>query len=381
MRKHQAARVEDSVCGDRVHVALDLSRTKWKAALGDGSAARPRAVTIDAGDLARLGREIARARERFGLSADAPALACYEAGREGFWVQRALASAGIETVVVEPASVEVSRRSRRVKTDRVDALKLLDGLTRWARGDRRVWRAVRVPSVEAEDLRHVHRELEQLKKERTQHRCRIRSLLFTQGVDVRVGAGLEARLSELRTWDDAPLPEHLRGRVERELVRLRAVEAQIRAVERARERMVSEGRTRAMEQVDVVRSLKGVGTHGAWVMTMEMRGWRDFSNRREVGSAAGLTGTPSQSGDVHRDQGISKAGNRRVRTLMVELAWLWLRYQPESALAKWYADRFAGGGARMRRVGIVALARRLLVDLWRLATAGVVPEGAAFKTA
>ncbi len=254
-------------------------------------------------------------------------------------------------------------------------------LVRYWGGERGLWSVVRVPSVEEEDARRGHREMERLKKERTIHRNRLRSLLVTQGIRLEPGRDFPKRLERLSLWNSRPLPPELKGELEREYSRLKLVEEQLRLLEKTRAQRLEQGRAQSLRRVAQLMLLRAMGPSSAWVLVQEFFGWRRFRNRRELASLAGLTGTPYDSGASRRNQGISKAGNRRVRTMMIELAWLWLRYQPDSALSRWFRERFAGGGSRMRRVGIVALARRLLIALWRYLEEGLVPEGAELKRA
>lgn len=376
----QATRKSQDIAAERaLNLSLELSKRNWKLAFSDGSVRRPRVVTVPARDWDRFEREVEKAKQRFGLGGEAPVRSCYEAGRDGFWVHRVLLHRGIENIVVDPASIEVDRRKRRAKTDRLDALKLLAQLIRHHRGEK-VWSVVRVPEVSDEDARHLHRDLEVLKAERRNHRMRIQSLLFTHGIDLKVGRKFLEILPGLRQWDGQPLPASLQSRLVREHQRLQAVHEQIRELEKERKALLATSGTKSVEQVKVMALLCGIGTTSSWVFVMELFGWRRFANRRQVAGAVGLAPTPYQSGDSPREQGISKAGNPRVRTMMIEIAWSWLRFQPDSKLSKWFWRRFGKGNARQRRVGIVALARRLLIDLWRLIEFGVVPEGARLKT-
>ena len=370
---------KDNAATRSLHVAFELSKSTWKLAFSDGSAAPARVVDVSGGDLEKTAQAISKAKERLGLPCGTTVYSCYEAGRDGFWIHRALTKMGVENVVVDPASLDVERRSRRAKTDRLDALKLLAALVRHVRGER-VWRVVRVPSVEDEDARQLHRELEVLKAERRAHRMRIQSLLFTLGIRITVGRRFSKRLPLLRTWDGQELPPGLRRRVEGELQRLERVDEQIRDLEKARKELVESSKAPRVQKAKQLAQLCGVGVPSAWSFVMEFFGWREFNNRREVASAAGLTPTPHASGTSRREQGISKAGNARVRKLSIEIAWSWLRYQPQSKLSRWYRERFGHGSSRMRKVGIVAMARRLLIDLWRFVEFGVVPEGARVKT-
>ena len=356
-------------------MAMELSASKWRLALSAGGQ-RIRESSIGAGDRNRLTLEISAAKMRLGLPEGAKVISCYEAGRDGFWIDRLLRGLGIENVVVDDASIKVSRRALRAKTDRIDARRLLVDLIRHHRGEKDVWKVVRIPTEEQEDGRRLHRDLERLKKERTQHRSRILSLLATQGV--RVG-NLNAFLTDLEAaqiWDGGPLPPGLKAEIERERDRLRLVEEQIRAINKERREQLKQASSPELEKIRLLAKLRGIGVDSSWLLVMEMLGWRQFNNRGEVGGSAGLGGTPYDSGSSNHEQGISKAGNPLVRTRMIELAWLWIRFQPRSELSQWFQTRFADGGSRMRRVGIVAVARKLLIALWHLVEHGVVPKGA-----
>jgi transposase len=305
-------------------------------------------------------------------------VSCYEAGRDGFWLHRYLLSCGIENVVVDSASIEVNRRKRRAKTDRIDVRKLMHKLLRYHGGEQLVWSVVNVPSEQAEDGRHLHRELEVLKKERTMHRSRLKSLLIQQGIVAPNPSSRKflIQLETFRRWDGTELPADLKSRIIREHGRLRMVEEQIYTLNKERENRVAAADNMSMQQVAHLMTLVGIGMNSSWKFVMEFFAWRDFKNGKQIGALSGLTPTPYDSGSSLREQGISKAGNERVRTLAVEMAWVWLRFQPQSKLSQWYLKRFAEGGKRMRRIGIVAMARRLLIDLWRYLEHGVVPEGA-----
>ena len=369
-----ALRNEDNASAPVLYMALELSNKSWRLALGDGT--KRRQVSVPAADLAKLACAVAKAKEHFGMPASARVVSCYEAGRDGFWLHRHLRSVGIENQVIDAASIEVNRRLRHVKTDRLDGERLLAKLIRHHKGEREGWSVVRAPSLEEEDARRLHRELERLKRERLAHRLRIQSLLVVQGIRVMSKEAAELQLETLTLWDGRALPGELRCELEREVERLALVERQIAALEAERRERLREPKTDAERSIVQLMSLGAIGPTSAWLLVMEFFGWRRFRNRREVAALAGLVSTPYNSGDSERDQGISKAGNRRVRAMMVEIAWLWLRFQPQSALSQWYQRRFAGGGLRMRRIGIVALARRLLIALWRYLADGVIPEDA-----
>ena len=363
-----------------MYVAFELGNSTWKLACSDGR--KFRHVTVTARDLDQVERALLRAQNHFALGEGCFTVSCYEAGRDGFWLHRYLQSRGIDNVVVDSASLEVDRRLRRAKTDRIDAGKLLRMLIRYHGGEKQLWRVVRVPNREDEDARHLNRELESLKRERTRHRNRIHGILMQQGVCIpnpskkRFVKDLEA----LRTWDGRKLPVGLKARLVRVNQQLRLVEDQISTLAQEKRDQLKEVGNAKMRQVAQLLRLSGIGPVSSWTFVMEFFGWRQFRNRREVAALAGLTPTPYDSGRRLREQGISKAGSRRIRTLAIEIAWAWLRYQPRSKLSQWFSERFAGGGTRMRRIGIVAVARRLLIDLWRFLECGVVPEGALLTT-
>src|SRR5215467_11590317 len=363
-----------------LYLAFELSQKKWKLGFSDGQKPQVRQVTFNAGDLQACGEEIEKTKQRWGMAGKILVRSCYEAGREGFWLHRAVTEMAIENIVVDAASIEVNRRQRRAKTDRLDVEKLVRQLVRYWRGERDVWREVRVPSAEAEDRRQMHREVEVLKQERMQHRVRMQSLLYTQGVEAKVASGFLKKLEQLRNWKGEAVPPHMKGRIEDEYQRLQLVEAQIREVKRKQlEDMKRGSADGVLRKVQKLQQLVSIGLGSSWIFVMELFGWRQFGNRREVAAAVGLAPTPYDSGNSQREQGISRAGNRRARKLLIEIAWCWLRLQPDSQLSQWYKRRFAGGGARMRRIGIVAMARRLVVDLWRYVEFDMVPEGAKLK--
>jgi transposase len=325
--------------------------------------------------------EVAQAKKRFGLPDTAPVVSCYEAGREGFWLHRFLQAQGITNHVVDSSSIEVNRRKRRAKSDGLDVRKLLSMLMRYADGARDVWRVVHVPTVDAEDHRHLHRDLETLKQERASTTTRIKGLLSSQGIRLTSLSQFPEQLDGLRLWDGSPIPSGLRRRLLRVYAHHEFLSQQIAALEAERRALLHSAQEASIEKVRQLMHLKGIGINGAWLLVMEFFGWRALKNRREVGGLAGLTPTPYQSGESARDQGITKSGNRHVRWMTMELAWSWVRYQPESALSCWFRERFGGGGKRLRRIGIVAVARKLLIALWRFLETGVLPAGAELKEA
>jgi transposase len=359
-----------------LYLAFELGWTSWKLAFTVGAGQKPRLRSIPARDTDALLLEIRGAKARFGLPEPAPVISCYEAGRDGFWLHRFLAARRVENLVVDAASIEVNRRQRRAKSDNLDATKLVGMLIRWHLGERKLWGVVRVPTVADEDRRQLHRELIALKAQRTEHTNRIKGLLAGLGLSLAIDGEFPRRLEALRQWDGTGVPSGLRQRLLREFERWQIVGRQIHDLEAERTRQIRDPETPQGEQVRLLLKLKGIGENTAWLLVREFFGWRGIRNRRELASLAGLTPTPYDSGEVRREQGISKAGNRRVRWMMIELAWGWLRYQPDSELSRWYQRRFAAGNTRLRKVGIVAVARKLLVALWKYLETGEVPAGA-----
>lgn len=375
-RKAESTRVEETL-----HMAFELGAKEWKLAFGVEAGDKPRRRDVAAGDLTGLLLEIKRAKERFCLPESAPVVSCYEAGREGFWLHRFLLLEGINNLVVDSSSIEVNRRARRAKTDAVDVEKLLSMLCRSAQGERKVFGVAHAPTPEQEDARQAARELESLKQERTAHTNRIKSLLASVGARVKVGKKFFQQLPEVKQWNGDLLLPGLQERLRRECARLALLESQILELQRARRQAEAVSTEPSVEKVRSLKALKGIGDNSAWLFVTEFFGWRQFRNRREVGSLAGLTPMPYQSGEsVNREQGISKAGNRRIRTMAIEIAWGWLRFQPQSHLSVWFHERYGPGNRRSRRVGIVALARKLLIALWRYLDQGVIPDGAVLKT-
>ena len=359
-----------------LYVALELGQDKWHLAFATQAAEKPRFRAIPAGDLGRLADEIHKAKARFRLPPDAPVRTCYEAGRDGFWVHRALAARGIDNVVVDSSSIEVDRRRKRVKSDPVDAAKLLSLLCRYHAGEHKVWRVVRVPAVADEDRRQLHRSLKDLQRQQTECSNRIQGLLASCGLTAAVNARFRDTLAGLRDWAGEPVPAGLQGRLLQEFAVWEAVHAQVGQAGNEQERRLRTGTEPHLDQVRRLMGLKAVGVRTAWVLVTELFAWRGIRNGKELGALVGLTPVPYQSGRSDREQGISKAGNKHVRGRIVEAAWLWLRWQPGSDLSRWYARRFGAGGRRARKVGIVALARKLLVALWRYADRGELPAGA-----
>src|SRR5882724_7662005 len=370
---------QDTTTEGTLFVAFELSEKTWKLGFTTGQGQKPRERTVTARQQERVLDEIAQAKRRLGLPDSAPVVSCYEAGREGFWLHRFLQAHGITSHVVDASAIEVNRRQRRAKSDGLDVRKLLSMLMRYHSGEHQVWQVVKVPTVEAEDQRHLHRDVETLKQERASTTTRIQGLLSSQGIRLTSLKKLPEQLDALRLWDGSPIPPGLRRRVLRVYAQYTFLSAQIAEVEAERRAQLQASTEARIDKVRQLMQLKGIGINGAWLLVMEFFGWRAFKNRREVGGLAGFTPTPYQSGDSAREQGITKSGNRHVRWMTTELAWSWLRFQPDSALSCWFRQRFGSGGTRLRRIGIVAVARKLLIALWRFLETGVVPDGAVFK--
>ncbi|MDP9201537.1 MAG: IS110 family transposase [Gemmatimonadota bacterium] len=362
-----------------LYLAFELGNTEWRLAMSTRVDQTPLVRTMPARALKTLEAELARAKTHFGLARAAPVRSCYEAGRDGFWLHRYLVSRSVSNSIVDSSSIEVNRRRRRTKTDRLDACKLLTMLLRADAGERRVWSVVNVPTLAAEDRRQVHRELLFARRDRGRHTNRIKGLLASQGVPLARIQELPTHLARAHLWDGSPLPPLLCGRLEREWETVCGYTIRIRALKKERRQVLRATDDPAIAQVRQLNQLRGIGIDSAWLYVMEFFAWRQFRNRRQVGGLAGLTDTHYQSGDLQHEQGISKAGNRWVRALAINTAWAWLRFQPKSALARWYEKKFGAGNSRVRKIGIVALARKLLIALWRYLETGIVPEGAVLR--
>jgi transposase len=370
-------RPEMSVSESTLYVAFELGQKEWKLAMTSGFGSAPWLRSVASGDWRGVERALTQGRVRFGLPAAAPVVSCYEAGRDGFWIHRALVARGIRNRVVDSASIEVNRRARRAKTDRLDALKLVMMLVRVCLGERRVWSEVHVPSVAAEAARHVSRERTALTKEQTRLTNQLRGWLATWG----------AALPRRRTTDwwttvrdgaGTPLPVEVQARLARAEARLAVLEAQVVELDGQQHAAVTTAApATALRQLV---QLKGVATTSASVLLDEGLVWRAFRNRRQIGGLLGFAPTPYDSGESTREQGISRAGNNRLQSIGIQLAWNWVHWQPQSALTQWYRAHF-GTGRRARKIGIVAVARKLVIALWRYVTTGVVPAGAILKVA
>jgi transposase len=362
---------------------MELSTSTWLiTSLSPGAGERMSKHVVRAGDVAGLMERFALLREkaRVRTGREFGFIVIQEAGLDGFWIHRVLEREDIESYVVDPASIATSRRRRRAKTDKIDGEALVRALLAYKRGEPRVCAMVRPPSVEDEDRRRICRERQVLIVERTQHINRIKGLLFAQGITGYEPSRRDRRerLAELRTGDGRVLAAHVRPQIDRELDRLELIIEQIKAVAEERATLLAE--QTANTPAAMLLNLKGIGPEFATILYAEGL-FRHFDNRRQLAAYAGLAPTPLQSGSIRQEQGVSKAGNSRLRTTMVELSWLWIRYQPGSALARWFHERVQHNGGRLKKPTIVALARKLLIALWKYATAGVLIEGAVMKAA
>ena len=365
-----------------VCLVFELSKAKWMLGVTLPTSEKLSRFTIAGGDLVALTKRLSDIRAKAGrCGKPVRIVSCYEAGLDGHWLHRWLTEQGVISHEIDPSSIEVSRRARRAKTDRIDLEKLMRVLLAYLRGEPRVCSMVHVPTVEDEDRKRRTRERERLLKERTAHTNRIKGLLFGQGIRdaMPLKPGFIASLDKLRTGDGRALPLRLEEEIVREHERLYLVHKQIAALEaksRTELRTAAPGSAEAkiMQLID----LKSIGPVGGQELVNEVF-YRSFDNRRQVGSYFGLVGTPYDSGESRREQGISKAGNRRARRMAIELAWLWLRHQPGSALSRWFHERVGGLKGRIRRITIVAMARKLMVALWHYVTTGVVPTGAMLR--
>ncbi|RRH93183.1 IS110 family transposase [Mesorhizobium tamadayense] len=367
-----------------IFVSLELSRSKWLiTSLSPGGGEKMSKHSVVAGDIAGLLARFAELKKKAEARTGHcfPIIAIQEAGLDGFWIHRVLQAEGIESHVVDPASIATSRRRRRAKTDKIDGEALVRALLAYKRGEPRVCAMLRVPTPEEEDRRRISRERKALTNERVRHVNRVKGLLFAQGVSgyEPLRRDRRKRLEALKTGDGRPLPAHLQAQVGRELDRLELLLEQIKAVETERDAMLAATQVVSPAPA-MLLDLKGIGPEFAAVLWSEGLS-RHFDNRRQVAAYAGLAPSPWQSGSVDHDQGVSKAGNPRLRTTLIQTAWLWLRHQPRSALTLWFQDRVKHNGGRLKKATIVALARKLLVALWKYVSAGVVIEGAVMKTA
>jgi len=369
----------------RCLIAIELSKASWVVGVQTPLSNKTSQYRLTAGDWKSLLKLIERIRRQVGGELGRPVemISCYEAGYDGFWLHRLLEAHGVRNHVLDPASLLVNRRARRAKTDRIDVERMLRALGRYLRGEPDACSVVRVPSVEQEDARRLHRERHRLIRERVQHVNRIKGLCATQGIyDYEpLRSDRKAQLEGLRTGDGRALPARLKAEIIRELHRLELVLKMVAEIEAERDAIVTEAAPQHLNagKIKALANLKSIGPEFATTLVGEVF-YRSFDNRRQVGSYVGLAPSPFSSGSTDRDQGISKAGNPKARSTMIELAWMWLRYQPDSTLSIWFRQRVGDRKGRVRRIAIVALARKLLVALWRYLETGLVPAGAVFKT-
>jgi transposase len=385
MIEHPITEAEAAVRFQRstLFISLELSRSKWLVTASAPGSGKVSKHVVAGGDSAALLELLRRLQTGAAKQTGTPVsiTVVQEAGLDGFWIHRLLVQNGIESHVVDPASIAVNRRHRRAKTDSIDGEALLRTLMAWARGERQVCTMVQPPSPDAEDRRRLTRERSTLLKERIQHTNRIKGLLFGQGITDYdpLRRDRRSRLKQLTTGDGRPVPDHLKAQIGREIDRLELIVSQLNTVERERDALVAEvTEADCRAAPSALLQLRGIGPELASLLWLEGL-FRRFDNRRQIAAYAGLAPSPWQSGGTAREQGITKAGNPRLRRAMVELAWFWLRHQPGSDLARWFVARVGQGRGRIRRIAIVALARKLLVALWRFVAQGVVPQGAVFK--
>lgn len=360
-------------------MALELGSTKWTIGFTTRSAEAPRIRSVKAGDMVALEKEMLLAKARLALPLDAPVASCYEAGRDGFWIHRWLEARAIQNVVVDSASIEVNRRARRAKTDRLDVVKLVAMLKRAQTGER-VWSVVRVPSPEAEADRQLTREIATVREDRKRARFRIQSLLATQGIRLQIGRAFLGHLAVALTGDGRPLAAAFHHRLTREWEHWRDINARLQRLMATRDEAIALGADGVTTVARKLCQLRGIAETGAAVLSAELFATRTFTNGRQIGALLGLVPVPYRSDQRVSDQGISKAGRTELRRVAVQLAWCWLRWQPTSALARWYRQRFEGAGGRSKRIGIVAVARKLMIALWRYVAQDTLPEGALVKT-
>jgi transposase len=368
-----------------IFVSLELSRSTWLiTSLVPGGGDKISKYLVRSGDVAELMTHLTKLRDKAHARAGAsfPIIAIQEAGLDGFWIHRVLERAGIESHVVDAASILTSRRRRRAKTDRIDGEALLRTLLAHKRGEPRVCAMVRAPSPEEEDRRRLCRERKTLVAERVAHVNRIKGLLFAQGISdyEPLRSDRRQRLEALSTGDGRPLPPYLKAQIGRELDRLELLLEQLKTVEAERNALLEPANGVAPVAVQTLAGLRGIGPELTAMLWSECL-FRPFRNRRQIAAYAGLAPTPWQSGSVRHEQGVSKSGNPRLRSTMIQLAWLWLRHQPTSELSLWFRERVKRNGGRGKKTAIVALARKLLVALWKFSSSGVVIEGAMMKAA
>lgn len=373
-----------------LYVSIELSKSNWKLAFVTVSSSKFRLVDLKAGDFFRLESEFIKAKQHFGLALDAPVVSCYEAGRDGFWIHRKLTSIKVTNFVIESSSLEVDRRQKQRKTDRLDARKMVFALRRYHhQAEQSALRPIRVPSPQDEDLRNLQRCLQSVRREKRRLMTRIKGLLFAQGICLeQIDSDFESFVDHAPTGDGRDLGKYLAQSLKLDFQRLQLCVSQIRDLESQRAKLIRSANQDTPQQVtsdsvevaDRLLDLRGIGAETAWTLSTELFSWRQFRNRKQLAALVGLVPTPFSSGQLNREQGISKSGRSELRALLVEVSWLWLRYQPESRLSRWYEQKVRGQGKRVRRIAIVALARKLLIALWKYSMRGEVPDNVIFKT-
>jgi transposase len=370
-----------ATCKTILHCALELSKSCWLLAIHYPDRPQPSLYRIKGGDAEGLMAQLLISRDRCAKSTgEVPSIVlCYEVGYDAFWLARFLIARGVECLVVDPASLQVNRRGRRAKTDRIDVGMLLRALIGWCRGERHVWSVVHVPSVDEEDVRRSHRERGRLIHERTSHINRIKGLLFAQGIrDLNIKAHYgKLQLDQLVTGDGRRLPPRLVNEIAREIARLALLQEQIAVIDRERDEAPTPCKATEKKRIQLTQ-LKGIGPAISAVMSREVY-YRQFNNRRQVASFLGLATSPYDSGDMERSQGISRTGRGPVRAIMIQAAWLWTKHQPKSTLTRWFVERTKGQSGRVKRIMIVAVARKLAIALWRYVEQGLVPQGAVIE--
>ena len=380
MTRSQESTLVEGAARPTLFLAFELGERSWKLGFTNGLGQRPRVRQIPARATERVTDEIARARIRFGLGADAPVVSCYEAGREAFWLHRWLVAHEVNNHVIDSSSIEVNRRARRAKTDRLDLGGPLNLLVRYHQGDVRAWRVVRVPSVDDEDARQLHRTWRTIQEDRNRLINRLKALLTTQGLALPIDSAFLGHLEAARLWDGQPIPRGLLGRLQQTWAQLASLNRALADLDTERAALRVNAKTPLGRYVCALPTLRGIGPVSTWMLATEIFGWRAIQNGRQLGALVGLVPAPYQSGETTHDQGITRAGNKHMRHIMVQLAWSWVRYQPNSALTAWFQRKFGHGSRRLRRIGIVALARKLLIALWRYVERGDIPDGAIVRS-
>lgn len=362
-------------------LGIELAKKHWEIAFSDGN--ERHMETIQSGNFHEVCEYISIYKEQFNLSEKAAVISCYEAGRDGFWVDRVLREQmEVHNLVVDPASIESTKRSRETKTDRLDARKLVRKLIQFVRGDREVFSVCRVPSRDIQDKRQINRELKDLKEDRARIVTKIKSLLAVKGIQGKTIHQLEEELEELEGPKSNPLGEHRKRRIKRLLNRYRLLTEQIKELEDLQKQHVRENhQSKTVQIINHLRAFTGIALNTAWQLSLEAFAWRAFQNRGEIGGCFGLDPSHYNTGETEKDQGISKAGSTRLRSLAIQVAWNWVQYQPDSQLTRWFKKKFNQNDKDDKKRGIVALARKLMIRLYKWATdpKAAKPWGSVFN--